>query len=63
MHTRCLRNEDDIERTNHFMPSLVFEPQGAAIGQEISSYLVNAEYVAPYLHMLLNCDKGQPYIR
>ena len=62
MCTRYMRNEDDDEHINHFPTLFVFALQGTAIGRERSMYLTDTEYVAAYLHMLLNCDKVKPYI-
>ena len=62
MCTRCRRNKDGNEHNNHFSTLSVFEPQGDAIGKKRSRYLTDAEYIAAYLHTLLNRDEVKPYI-
>jgi len=54
--------EDDDKHNNHFPTLSVFEPQGTAIGRERSRHLTDAEYIAAYLHILLNCGEVKPYI-
>ena len=62
MHTRCRRNKDGNDHINYFPTLSVFEPQGTAIGRERSRYLIDVEYVAAHLHVLLNYDEVKPYI-
>ena len=62
MRNRRRRNEDGDEHNNHFPTLSVFKPQGATIGKERSRYLMDVEYIAAHLHMLLNCDEVKPYI-
>jgi len=40
----------------------VFETKGTAVGNQTQRYLTNEEMNTTQLHILLNCNKVEPYI-
>ena len=63
MRNRNKRNEDEGEQDD-IQPTLsVFRLQGRPSGRVTPWWLIDEEYNVAHLHVLLNCEEVQPYIR